>query len=82
MKRYKNTNDIVAKPTGPLQTWTPYGQTKWVRNRDLFVIQTITKQQPIVLSVKNLPDIITESDNAVVLPDALMQNGKEEERSE
>ena len=71
--------DIVLNHTGPVTDLDPVWPKEWVRTEP--VCEFIDYQSTTTCTlVKNLPDIITESDTAVELPDALLAKWKEEGR--
>jgi len=71
--------DIVLNHTGPVTDMDPVWPNEWVRTGPVCEYNNYETTTNCTLA-KNLPDIITESDNAVVLPDALMAKWKEEGR--
>lgn len=71
--------DVVLNHTGPVTPQDAVWPEEWVRTGppcDFSSYETTTA----CTLVKNLPDIHTESDEAVVLPDALLAKWKEEGR--
>ena len=71
--------DIVLNHTGPLTDLDPVWPKEWVRTGPICEYTNYETTTNCTL-VKNLPDIITESDEAVELPDALLAKWKEEGR--
>ncbi|MCM4153298.1 alpha-amlyase [Arenibacter sp. N53] len=71
--------DIVLNHTGPVTQTDPIWPKEWVRNGPVCEYTNYETTTHCTL-VKNLPDIITESDNAIELPDALLAKWKEEGR--
>ena len=71
--------DIVLNHTGPVTDLDPVWPKEWVRTRPICEYTNYETTTNCTL-VRNLPDIITESDEAVELPDALLAKWKEEGR--
>ena len=71
--------DIVLNHTGPVTDMDPVWPKEWVRTEPVCEFTDYESTTTCTL-VKNLPDIITESDTAVELPDALLAKWKEEGR--
>ena len=71
--------DIVLNHTGPVTDIDPVWPKEWVRTEPVCEF-TDYESTTICTLVKNLPDIITESDTTVELPDALLAKWKEEGR--
>tara|TARA_R110001583_G_scaffold24113_6_gene88265 strand:- start:52 stop:1752 length:1701 start_codon:yes stop_codon:yes gene_type:complete len=71
--------DIVLNHTGPLTDLDPVWPKEWVRTGPICEYTNYETTTNCTL-VRNLPDIITESDEAVELPDALLAKWKEEGR--
>ena len=71
--------DIVLNHTGPATELDPIWPKEWVRSEPVCDFTDYVSTTSCTL-VENLPDIITESDTAVELPDALMAKWKEEGR--
>ena len=71
--------DIVLNHTGPVTELDPIWPKEWVRSEPVCDFTDYVSTTSCTL-VENLPDIITESDTAVELPDALMAKWKEEGR--
>ena len=71
--------DIVLNHTGPVTEIDPIWPKEWVRSEPVCDF-TDYKSTTSCTLVENLPDIITELDTAVELPDALMAKWKEEGR--
>jgi len=71
--------DIVLNHTGPVTEMDPIWPKEWVRTEPLCKNINYETTTNCTL-VKNLPDIITESDDAIELPDALLAKWKEEGR--
>ena len=71
--------DIVLNHTGPVTDIDPVWPKEWVRTGP--ICENTNYETTIKCTlVKNLPDILTESDEAVELPDALLAKWKEEGR--
>lgn len=71
--------DVVLNHTGPVTSEDPVWPTEWVREDPTCQFTTYENTTSCSL-VDNLPDIITESDKAVKLPDALLAKWKDEGR--
>lgn len=71
--------DVVLNHTGPVTEKDPVWPSEWVRTDPVCEFTTYENTTACTL-VKNLPDILTESDKAVELPDALLAKWKEEGR--
>jgi len=71
--------DVVLNHTGPVTATDPVWPSEWVRTGPECTYKDYGTTTACTL-VKNLPDIITESDEAVELPDALLAKWKEEGR--
>lgn len=71
--------DIVLNHTGPVTDLDPVWPKEWVRTGPICEYTNYETTTNCTL-VRNLPDIITESDEAVELPDALLAKWKEEGR--
>jgi len=71
--------DVVLNHTGPVTEQDPVWPAEWVRTEPKCEFTTYENTTACTL-VKNLPDIITESDEAVELPDALLAKWKKEGR--
>lgn len=71
--------DVVLNHTGPVTTEDPVWPTEWVRENPTCQFTTYENTTSCSL-VDNLPDIHTESDEAVKLPDALLAKWKDEGR--
>lgn len=71
--------DVVVNHTGPGTPEDPVWPSEWVRETPVCEFTTYENTTSCVL-VKNLPDILTESDEAVKLPDALLAKWKTEGR--
>ncbi len=71
--------DVVLNHTGPVTNIDPVWPEDWVRTGPVCEFTTYENTTACTL-VKNLPDILTEADNAVELPDALLAKWKEEGR--
>ena len=71
--------DIVLNHTGPVTEIDPVWPKEWVRTGPVCENTNYETTTNCTL-VKNLPDIITESDDAIELPDALLAKWKEEGR--
>ena len=71
--------DVVLNHTGPVTEKDPAWPTEWVRTSPTCEFTTYENTTACTL-VPNLPDILTESDNPVNLPDALMAKWKNEGR--
>ncbi|MFD2586889.1 alpha-amylase family glycosyl hydrolase [Croceitalea marina] len=71
--------DVVLNHTGPVTEMDPVWPDNWVRTGPPCEFTTYENTTACTL-VKNLPDILTESDEPVELPDALLAKWKEEGR--
>jgi len=71
--------DVVLNHTGPVTEEDPVWPSDWVRTQPVCGFTTYENTTSCAL-VNNLPDILTESEEAVVLPDALLAKWKEEGR--
>lgn len=71
--------DVVLNHTGPVTNQDPVWPSKWVRTNPTCDFTTYENTTRCTL-VANLPDIITESDEPVELPDPLLAKWKEEGR--
>tara|TARA_B100000949_G_C14284653_1_gene453562 strand:- start:41 stop:1729 length:1689 start_codon:yes stop_codon:yes gene_type:complete len=71
--------DVVLNHTGPVTEKDPVWPDDWVRTGPKCEFTTYENTTACTL-VENLPDILTESDVAVELPDALLAKWKEEGR--
>ncbi|MEO0902068.1 MAG: alpha-amylase family glycosyl hydrolase, partial [Bacteroidota bacterium] len=71
--------DVVLNHTGPVTEKDPVWPSDWVRTDPTCEFTTYENTTACTL-VNNLPDILTESDEAVELPDALLAKWKEEGR--
>lgn len=71
--------DVVVNHTGPGTPEDPVWPLEWVREEPVCAFTTYENTTSCTL-VKNLPDILTESDEAVELPDGLLAKWKEEGR--
>ncbi|MEC3966922.1 alpha-amylase family glycosyl hydrolase [Flagellimonas halotolerans] len=71
--------DVVLNHTGPVTEKDPVWPDDWVRNGPKCEFTTYENTTACTL-VENLPDILTESDEAVELPDALLAKWKDEGR--
>jgi alpha-amylase len=71
--------DVVLNHTGPVTSEDPAWPEEWVRLEPTCDFTTYENTTACTL-VENLPDIRTESDTAVELPDALLAKWKEEGR--
>ncbi|WP_373071853.1 alpha-amylase family glycosyl hydrolase [Zeaxanthinibacter enoshimensis] len=71
--------DVVINHTGPVTEEDPVWPDEWVRTGPPCQFTTYENTTECTL-VENLPDIYTESDEPVVLPDALLAKWKEEGR--
>ncbi|MBT8180137.1 MAG: alpha-amylase, partial [Eudoraea sp.] len=71
--------DVVVNHTGPVTEKDPVWPEDWVRT-DPLCEHTNYETTTSCTLVANLPDIYTESDEAVELPDALLAKWKEEGR--
>ncbi|MEM9076518.1 MAG: alpha-amylase family glycosyl hydrolase [Bacteroidota bacterium] len=71
--------DVVLNHTGPVTEKDPVWPSEWVRTDPTCEFTTYENTTACTL-VNNLPDILTESDESVELPDALLAKWKEEGR--
>ncbi len=71
--------DVVVNHTGPVTEEDPVWPNEWVRTEPPCAFTTYENTTACTL-VENLPDILTESDAPVELPDALLAKWKEEGR--
>ncbi|MGW9686602.1 alpha-amylase family glycosyl hydrolase [Flagellimonas sp. 2504JD1-5] len=71
--------DVVLNHTGPVTDKDPVWPEDWVRTGPKCEFTTYENTTACTL-VENLPDILTESDEPVELPDALLAKWKEEGR--
>ncbi|MBT8305923.1 MAG: alpha-amylase [Maribacter sp.] len=71
--------DVVLNHTGPVTNIDPVWPDEWVRTEPTCEFTTYENTTACTL-VDNLPDIYTESDESVELPDALLAKWKEEGR--
>ena len=71
--------DAVLNHTGPVTEMDPVWPEDWVRTQPACTFQDYVTTTACTL-VANLPDILTESEAAVELPDALMAKWKSEGR--
>lgn len=71
--------DVVLNHTGPVTEKDPVWPEEWVRTGPRCEFTTYENTTACTL-VENLPDILTESDAPVELPDALLAKWKEEGR--
>ncbi len=71
--------DVVLNHTGPVTEEDPVWPSDWVRTQPVCGFTTYENTTNCAL-VNNLPDILTESEEAVVLPDALLAKWKNEGR--
>ena len=71
--------DVVLNHTGPVTAMDPVWPEEWVRTAPPCEFTTYENTTACTL-VKNLPDILTESNEPVKLPDALLAKWKEEGR--
>ena len=71
--------DVVMNHTGPVTEEDPVWPSEWVRTGPLCDFTSYLSTTECTL-VKNLPDIHTETDEAVELPDALLAKWKDEGR--
>ncbi|WP_421805549.1 alpha-amylase family glycosyl hydrolase [Flagellimonas sp.] len=71
--------DVVLNHTGPVTEKDPVWPDDWVRTGPKCEFTTYENTTACTL-VENLPDILTESDEAVELPDALLAKWKQEGR--
>ncbi len=73
--------DVVVNHTGPVTPKDPAYPKDWVRLDPVCNFRTLETTTKCTL-VKNLPDILTESDQPVELPDLLKQKWQQEGRLE
>ncbi|NJB37910.1 alpha-amylase family glycosyl hydrolase [Croceivirga sp. JEA036] len=71
--------DVVLNHTGPVTELDPVWPKEWVRTSPQCDFESYEGTTACTL-VENLPDILTESDEAVELPDALLAKWKKEGR--
>jgi len=71
--------DVVLNHTGPVTQRDPVWPAEWVRQEPVCEFTTYENTTSCTL-VKNLPDILTESDESVELPDSLLAKWKAEGR--
>ncbi|MBT8302630.1 MAG: alpha-amylase, partial [Maribacter sp.] len=71
--------DVVLNHTGPVTNVDPVWPDEWVRTEPTCEFTTYENTTACTL-VDNLPDIYTETDESVELPDALLAKWKEEGR--
>lgn len=71
--------DVVLNHTGPVTEIDPVWPEDWVRTEPKCEFTTYENTTACTL-VSNLPDILTESDSPVELPDTLLAKWKEEGR--
>lgn len=71
--------DVVLNHTGPVTDMDPAWPENWVRTEPKCEFTTYENTTACTL-VANLPDILTESDETVELPDTLLAKWKEEGR--
>jgi len=71
--------DVVLNHTGPVTQEDPVWPEEWVRTSPTCEFTTYENTTSCTL-VDNLPDILTESDSTVNLPDALLAKWKDEGR--
>ncbi|MEX0288405.1 MAG: alpha-amylase family glycosyl hydrolase [Flavobacteriaceae bacterium] len=71
--------DVVLNHTGPVTSKDPVWPSDWVRTGPTCDFQTYETTTACTL-VDNLPDIHTDTDDAVELPDALLAKWKDEGR--
>lgn len=71
--------DVVLNHTGPVTDIDPVWPSEWVRTLPACTFDNYENTTACTL-VKNLPDILTESDEPVELPDTLLAKWKEEGR--
>lgn len=71
--------DVVLNHTGPVTAKDPVWPPEWVRTEPVCDFSNYEANTSCTL-VKNLPDIQTESDTPVELPDGLLAKWKEEGR--
>ncbi len=73
--------DVVLNHTGPVTAKDPAWPSEWVRTEPACTYQSYETTTSCTL-VKNLPDILTSSDEPVELPPSLVQKWKQEGRYE
>ncbi len=71
--------DVVLNHTGPVTDKDPLWPSEWVRTEPVCEFTTYENTTSCVL-VDNLPDIRTETDEGVAIPDALLAKWKNEGR--
>ncbi|MGB5436258.1 MAG: alpha-amylase family glycosyl hydrolase [Maribacter sp.] len=71
--------DVVLNHTGPVTSKDPVWPEEWVRTEPICEFTTYENTTACTL-VHNLPDILTASNEAVELPDALLAKWKDEGR--
>ena len=71
--------DVVLNHTGPVTAIDPVWPDEWVRTSPACAFDNYENTTACTL-VRNLPDILTESDEPVELPDTLLAKWKEEGR--
>ncbi len=71
--------DVVLNHTGPVTEMDPVWPDEWVRTSPACSFDNYENTTACTL-VKNLPDILTESDEAVEIPDTLLAKWKKEGR--
>ncbi|MGD1946280.1 MAG: alpha-amylase family glycosyl hydrolase [Croceivirga sp.] len=71
--------DVVLNHTGPVTEIDPVWPEEWVRTSPTCAFDSYENTTACTL-VKNLPDILTESNEPVELPDTLLAKWKEEGR--
>lgn len=71
--------DVVLNHTGPVTDKDPVWPSEWVRTEPTCEFTTYENTTSCTL-VNNLPDVYTESDEVVKLPDPLLAKWKEEGR--
>lgn len=71
--------DVVLNHTGPVTDIDPVWPDEWVRTDPTCTFDNYENTTACTL-VKNLPDILTESDDSVELPDMLLAKWKKEGR--
>ena len=71
--------DVVLNHTGPVTSKDPLWPEEWVRTEPICEFTTYENTTACTL-VHNLPDILTASNEAVELPDALLAKWKDEGR--
>ncbi len=78
-KKIRVLMDVVINHTGPVTDKDPVWPAEWVRTEPVCEFTTYENTTSCTL-VENLPDIYTESDENVKLPDPLLAKWKEEGR--